>query len=42
MLALLQPTGCADAVRAMSEALHDGRLDQRVPTRFDREEWEWR
>jgi antitoxin MazE len=29
------------AARAMAEARHDALLDAPVPTRFDREEWEW-
>jgi antitoxin MazE len=35
-------TGWAEAARAMSEARHDGLLDEPLPTHFDREEWEWR
>ena len=35
-------TGWAEAARAMAEARHDGLLDPVSPTRFDREEWEWR
>lgn len=35
-------TGWAEAARAMSELGHNGLLDQPTPTRFDREEWEWR
>jgi len=31
----------AEAARAMAEARHDGLLDAPVPTRFDREEWQW-
>lgn len=34
-------TGWAEAARAMSEARHDGPLDEPFPTRFDLEEWEW-
>jgi antitoxin MazE len=35
-------TGWAEAARFMAEARHDGLLDPTSPTRFDREEWEWR
>lgn len=35
-------TGWAEAARAMSELGHNGLLDEPTPTRFDREEWEWR
>jgi len=35
-------TGWAEAARAMTEAGHDDLLDAPSPTRFDREEWEWR
>jgi antitoxin MazE len=35
-------TGWAEAARAMAQMRHDGRLDAPSPTRFDREEWEWR
>ena len=35
-------TGWAQAARAMAEARYDGLLDAPSPTRFDREEWEWR
>jgi antitoxin MazE len=34
--------GWAEAARAMSAARHDDMLDEPTPTRFDREEWEWR
>ena len=35
-------TGWAQAARAMSEQRQDDLLDEPTPTRFDREEWEWR
>ena len=35
-------TGWAEAARAMATAGHDALLDVPSPTRFDREEWEWR
>jgi antitoxin MazE len=35
-------TGWAEAARAMAAADHDALLDAPSPTRFDREEWEWR
>jgi antitoxin MazE len=35
-------TGWAEAARAMAEARLDALLDSPLPTRFDREEWEWR
>lgn len=35
-------SGWAEAARAMAEVRHDSLLDEPVPTRFDREEWEWR
>jgi antitoxin MazE len=35
-------TGWAEAARAMAAAHHDALLDGPPPTRFDREEWEWR
>ena len=35
-------TGWAEAARAMTHAGHDDLLDAPSPTRFDREEWEWR
>jgi antitoxin MazE len=35
-------TGWAEAARAMAAAGHDRPLDTTPPTRFDREEWEWR
>jgi antitoxin MazE len=35
-------TGWAEAARAVSEARHDDLLDEPPPTRFDREECEWR
>ena len=35
-------TGWAEAARAMVAADHDALLDAPSPTRFDREEWEWR
>jgi len=35
-------TGWAEAARAMSEARHDGLLDEPTGTRFDRKEWDWR
>jgi antitoxin MazE len=35
-------TGWAEAARAMAEARQDALLDAPSPTRFDREEWQWR
>ena len=35
-------TGWAKAARAMRERAHDALLDEPTPTRFDREEWEWK
>lgn len=35
-------TGWASAARAMQAAGDDTLLDASTPTRFDREEWEWR
>jgi antitoxin MazE len=35
-------TGWAKAARAMRSQAHDALLDEATPTRFDREEWEWK
>ena len=35
-------SGWAQAARAMAERRHDRLLDEPTPTRFDREEWDWR
>jgi len=34
--------GWAKAARAMRELAHDALLDAPTPTRFEREEWEWK
>jgi antitoxin MazE len=34
-------TGWVEAARAMAVADDDSLLDASLPTRFDREEWEW-
>ena len=35
-------TGWAEAARTMRERGDDAQLDEPTPTRFDREEWEWK
>jgi antitoxin MazE len=35
-------SGWAEAARLMRDRAHDAPLDAQTPTRFDREEWEWR
>ena len=34
-------TGWAEAARSMAKRGHDDLLDEPLPTRFDREEWQW-